>query len=54
MKNRPQAANEPKDLSKEWHSDSEIPLLLACIRRIHWLHQSAAAAISVSGYLSVG
>lgn len=24
MKNRPSAANEPKDLSKEWHSDSKI------------------------------
>lgn len=32
MKNRPSAANEPKDLSKEWHSDGEssTAMLHAC------------------------
>lgn len=28
MKNRPSAANEPKDLSKEWHSDSKVIRIL--------------------------
>lgn len=45
MKNRPSVADEPKDLSKEWHSDSEFFRSLApCLREL--LQAQAATLLS--------